>query len=137
MEPAAYETWLAGGPREQSMTARGQFLFQNFSCHTCHRADGQGRGPALEGIFGKTIALQNGQKLVVDDNYLRESILAPASKVLAGYQPVMPAFQGLVNEEALAQLLAYIKSLAPQGATLPGSAPVSPAPESERQNSKP
>ena len=78
MEPAAYETWSAGGPREQSMTARGQFLFQNFSCHTCHRADGQGRGPALEGIFGKTISLQNGQKVVVDDNYLRESILTPA-----------------------------------------------------------
>jgi cytochrome c oxidase subunit 2 len=75
--------------------------------------------------------------VVVDDNYLRESILAPASKVLAGYQPVMPAFQGLVNEEALAQLLAYIKSLAPQAATLPASLPVSAGPESERQNSKP
>jgi cytochrome c oxidase subunit II len=137
MEPTTYETWLAGGPREQSMTARGQFLFQNFSCHTCHRVDGQGRGPALEGVFGRTITLQNGQKVVVDDNYLRESILSPASKVLAGYQPVMPAFQGLVNEEALAQLLAYIKSLAPSAATLPASAPVSTAPERERQNPKP
>jgi len=137
LEPAAYETWLAGGPPEQSMTARGQFLFQNFSCNTCHRADGQGRGPALEGIFGKTIILQNGQKVVVDDNYLRESILTPASKVLAGYQPVMPTFQGQVNEEALAQLLAYIKSLAPQAAALPAAAPVSPTPQSERQNSKP
>jgi cytochrome c oxidase subunit 2 len=57
--------------------------------------------------------------------------------VLAGYQPVMPAFQGLVNEEALAQLLAYIKSLAPQAAALPDNTPVSPALESERQNSKP
>jgi hypothetical protein len=49
----------------------------------------------------------------------------------------MPIFQGLVNEEALAQLLAYIKSLAPQAATLPATTPASPAPESERQNSKP
>lgn len=73
----------------------------------------------------------------MDDNYLRESILAPASKVLAGYQPVMPAFQGLVNEEALAQLLAYIKSLAPQAVTLPASVPDPPAPDRERQNSKP
>jgi cytochrome c oxidase subunit 2 len=73
----------------------------------------------------------------VDDNYLRESILTPASKVVAGYQPVMPIFQGLVNEEALAQLLAYIKSLAPQAATLPATTQASPAPESERQNSKP
>jgi cytochrome c oxidase subunit 2 len=137
MEPVAYETWLAGGPREQSMTARGQSLFQNFSCNTCHRADGQGRGPSLEGIFGKTVTLQNGQKVVVDDNYLRESILTPASKVVAGYQPVMPIFQGLVNEEALAQLLAYIKSLAPQAATLPASTPTSPARESERQSSRP
>ena len=119
------------------MTARGQSVFQNFSCNTCHRADGQGRGPSLEGIFGKTVTLQNGQKVVADDNYLRKSILTPASKVVAGYQPVMPMFQGLVNEEALAQLLAYIKSLAPQTATLPASPPASPVPESERQNSKP
>ena len=73
----------------------------------------------------------------MDDNYLRESILTPASKVLAGYQPVMPTFQGQVNEEALAQLLAYIKSLAPQAAALPAATPVSPTPQSERQNSKP
>jgi cytochrome c oxidase subunit 2 len=136
MVPVAYETWLAGGPREQSMTARGQFLFQNFSCNTCHRPDGQGRGPALEGIVGKAISLQNGQKVVVDDNYLRESILSPASKVLAGYQPIMPTFQGLVNEEALAQLLAYIKSLAPQVASVPGSTPVA-TDEGERRRSKP
>ncbi|MCI0423950.1 MAG: cytochrome c oxidase subunit II [Acidobacteria bacterium] len=137
MEPAAFEAWLSGGPPEQSMTARGQSLFQSFSCHTCHRADGQGRGPALEGIFGKTVSLQSGQAVVVDDNYLRESILAPASKVVAGYQPVMPAFQGLVTQDGLAHLLAYIKSLAPRAAMLPASAPAAPAPDSQRQNSKP
>ena len=87
----------------------------------------------MEGIFGKTVTLHNGQKVVVDDNYVRESILAPASKVLAGYQPVMPTFQGLVNEEALAQLLAYVKSLAPQA----GALPTPPATESERQKVKP
>lgn len=135
MEPVAYEAWLSGGPREQSMTARGQALFQNFSCHTCHKADGSGRGPALEGIFGKSVTLQTGQTIVVDENYLRESILSPSSKVVAGYQPVMPAFQGLVNEDGLVQLLAYIKSLAPQAAAPPPS--TGPVPGTERQNSKP
>ncbi len=135
MEPVAYEAWLSGGPREQSMTARGQTLFQNFSCHTCHKPDGSGRGPALEGIFGKSVTLQTGQAVVVDENYLRESILSPSSKVVAGYQPVMPAFQGLVNEDGLVQLLAFIKSLGPQAAAPPPS--TGPVPGTERQNSKP
>jgi cytochrome c oxidase subunit 2 len=97
-----------------------------------------GRDAASPGrYFWENISLQNGQKVVVDDNYLRESILTPASKVLAGYQPVMPTFQGLVNEERLAQLLAYIKSLAPQaGDTSSQRAGVACA-SSERQNSKP
>ena len=52
--------------------------------------------------------------VTADENYLRESILTPAAKVTAGYQPVMPAFQGLVSEEQLLALIEYIKSLSTQ-----------------------
>jgi cytochrome c oxidase subunit 2 len=137
MEPVAYETWLSGGPRDQSMSARGQALFQSFSCHTCHKADGSGRGPALEGIFGKIVTLQTGQKVLVDENYIRESILTPTLKVVAGYQPVMPTFQGQINEDGLVQLVAYIKSLTPAAGSPPAAAPAGPSPRSERQSSRP
>jgi cytochrome c oxidase subunit II len=50
--------------------------------------------------------------VVADDNYIRESILNPASKVVAGWQPIMPTYQGQLNEEQLAQLMTYVRSLA-------------------------
>jgi len=52
---------------------------------------------------------------MVDENYLRESILDPGAKVVAGYKPVMPTFQGIISEEQLAALVAYVKSLTPGG----------------------
>jgi cytochrome c oxidase subunit 2 len=52
---------------------------------------------------------------VVDENYLRESILRPQAKVVAGFQPIMPTFEGQIGEEGLMQLVAYIKSLAAPG----------------------
>jgi cytochrome c oxidase subunit II len=127
MEPADFQAWLSGGPPAESMTARGQRLFQSLACHTCHKSDGTGRGPVLNGVFGKPVALQTGQTTIADDNYLRESILNPGAKVVAGYQPVMPVFQGLINEDALSQILAYLKSLAPQPAVQPGATAVQPA----------
>jgi cytochrome c oxidase subunit 2 len=62
-------------------------------------------------LFGKTVRLQNGQSVVADETYLRESILRPAAKVVAGYQPIMPTFEGQVGEEGVLQLIAYLKSL--------------------------
>jgi len=64
----------------------------------------------------------------VDEGYIRESILQPAAKVVAGYQPVMPTFQGLVTEEGMVQLIEYIKSLSPKpNATAEGGATPAPA----------
>ena len=114
MEPTAYQTWLSGGTGEMSLAARGQKLFQDHACHTCHLADGTGRGPALEGLFGSTVQLADGSTVVADDAYIRESILNPQSKLVAGYQPLMPTFQALVTEEGIMGLIEYIKSLEPQ-----------------------
>jgi cytochrome c oxidase subunit II len=121
MEQNDYQTWLSGGVQEGSLASAGQKLFADLACNTCHRPDAQGRGPVLENLFGKTVALQQGGTVVVDEAYIRESIVNPAAKIAAGFQPIMPAFQGLVSEEGLLELIEYVKSLntettAPQSA---------------------
>src|SRR3954470_10427068 len=111
MEPAEYEAWLGGGTSGGSMGDNGAKLFQDLACITCHLENGQGRAPVLKGLYGKTVQLQNGQTVTVDDAYIRESVLNPQAKIVAGFQPIMPTFQGLVTEEQLLQLIAYVKSL--------------------------
>jgi cytochrome c oxidase subunit 2 len=139
MEPAAFQAWLGGGATGLTMTAAGERHFQQLGCVTCHRADAAGRGPRLEGLFGKSVALQGGGTATADEEYIRESIVNPSARVVAGYQPVMPTYQGLVNEEGLAQLVAYVRSLgepaagaagaeAPPAGTAPGAQTGRPAP---------
>jgi cytochrome c oxidase subunit 2 len=111
MEPSEYQTWLSGGSPEGSLASTGAKLFADLACNTCHRSDAQGRGPVLEGLFGKTVTLQSGETATVDEAYVRESILMPSAKVAAGFQPIMPTFQGLVTEEQLLALVEYVKSL--------------------------
>ena len=113
LEPQRYEEWLAGGPAGQSMTASGAQLFQTLACDTCHRPTTgiPARGPALEGVYGKQVRLEGGRTIIADDEYIRESILNPQAKIVAGWPPVMPTFQGQVTEEQLAQLVSYVRSL--------------------------
>src|SRR2546425_1447365 len=75
MDPPEYQAWLSGGAGEGSLASRGEKLFQDLACANCHKPDGSGRGPSLEGLFGKTIEIEGGQKVTVDEEYLRESIL--------------------------------------------------------------
>ena len=119
MEAAEYQSWLSGGAAEGSLASSGEKLFQQLACNTCHRSDAQGRGPVLEGVFGKEVQFQDGQRLIADESYIRESIITPRAKVVAGFQPIMPTFQGQVSEEQLLQLVAYIKSI---GSKSPGAA---------------
>jgi cytochrome c oxidase subunit 2 len=113
MLPQDYEAWLAGGRSTGSAVENGERLFTDLACITCHRGDATGRGPSLAGVFGSTVTLADGRRVVADDNYLRESIMNSQAKVVQGYQPIMPAFQGMVSEENLMQLIAYIKTLKP------------------------
>ncbi len=111
MDPAAYQAWLTGGGAAGSLSSDGQQLFQQLGCATCHKSETQGRGPVLTDLFGKTVQLDDGRTAVADENYIRESILNPATKIVAGFKPIMPTYQGQVSEENLAALVAYIKSL--------------------------
>ena len=110
MEPAQYEAWMSGG-NTGPLSATGEKLFAELGCATCHRSDTQGRGPNLQGVFGKPVQLQDGRIVTADENYIRESILDPGSKIVNGFKPVMPTFQGLVSEEQVNALVAYVKSL--------------------------
>jgi cytochrome c oxidase subunit 2 len=111
LEPAQFEKWLSGGATSMSMVDQGASLFKRFGCEACHRAGGTQQGPTLAGLFGKIVKLQGGKTVTADEDYIRESVLDPRAKIVDGYQPIMPTFKGLVSEEGLLQLIAYIKSL--------------------------
>lgn len=111
MEPAAYQAWLSGNAGGGTLTSRGERLFGDLACDTCHLRDGSGRGPSLANKFGSSEQLAAGGRVVVDEAYVRESILLPQTKIVAGYQPLMPTFQGLLSEENVMALVEYVKSL--------------------------
>lgn len=119
MEPSEYQAWLSGGSAEGSLASTGQKLFSDLACVSCHRSDGQGRGPRLDEVFGSQVTLTDGQKVTADEAYIRESILDPQAKIVTGYPKpsIMPTFRGLVTEEQLLQLITYIKSLHQQQGT--------------------
>jgi cytochrome c oxidase subunit 2 len=110
MQPSEYAEWLAGGEQQPPVTA-GAKLFTELRCDTCHVQGDQPRCPPLENLFGQPVPLADGQVVTADEAYLRESILNPAAKVVAGFQPMMPTFEGQVSEEQVFQLIEYIKSL--------------------------
>lgn len=121
MEPSDYAAWLSGGSADANPAGAGEKLFTQYSCNTCHLPDGKGRGPSLVGLFGAKVRLADGSAVQADEAYIRESILSPKAKITAGYQPLMPSFQGLVTEEQILNLTAYIKSL--QAPAAPSEAP--------------
>jgi cytochrome c oxidase subunit 2 len=115
MEPQAYEAWLAGDTGAPSLppAQAGEKLFTgpDYGCSTCHKSDGKGPAPILAGVYGSQVTLADGRTVLADDNYVRESMMVPTAKVVKGYQPIMPPFQGVLSEEQVLQLIAYIKSL--------------------------
>jgi len=120
-EPAQYEAWMNGGSTGP-LSVTGEKIFAELGCVTCHRSDTQGRGPNLQGVFGAAVQLDDGRTVTADENYVRESILDPGAKIVKGFKPVMPTFQGIVSEEQLNALVAYVKSLSKPGAPGPKTA---------------
>ena len=127
MQPTDFDNWLSGNSGQQSPAVAGQQLYQSLGCVSCHGTNGEGgRGPALAGLFGREVFLANGQTIKVDESYIRESIENPQAKLVAGFGPIMPTFQGQVTPEQLIQLMAFIKSLRvtnPQLSTSPATTP--------------
>jgi cytochrome c oxidase subunit 2 len=113
LEPEEYDEWLqtTGQGDEETPAQAGERLFGQFRCASCHGAEGVGRAPRLAGIFGTTVATVSGERVLVEDSYIRESIVDPRHQVVAGFDPTMPTFQGQISEEQVLELIAYIKTL--------------------------
>jgi cytochrome c oxidase subunit 2 len=111
-----YQAWKekasAEIPEGLSLEEAGKELYKSKACATCHSIDGTpGVAPSFLGRFGKRETLSDGSQVLVDENYIRESILNPQAKVVQGFQPVMPTFQGVLKDRQIDALIAYIKSL--------------------------
>jgi cytochrome c oxidase subunit 2 len=114
-EPAEYQRWLAQGGGGPSMAEEGERLFVQHHCAGCHRGSQTVSAPRLEGVFGRPVPIQEGKEVrfvKADTTYVRDSILRPKSQVVAGYEPVMPSFEGQISEPDLLKIITYVKSLA-------------------------
>jgi cytochrome c oxidase subunit 2 len=126
MPEQEFQAWIGGGGTEGTLAQAGEKLFTDLACVTCHRAGSGQRGPVLNGVFGSTVQLASGGTVTADVAYVRESILNPQAKVVSGFPPIMPTFQGQVSEEQLLALTEYIRSLpkaAPDGSAAPTPGP--------------
>ncbi len=118
MEPSDYERWLAEGGPGPSLAEEGERLFVAHHCAGCHQGSQMVHAPRLEGVFGGPVPIQSGKDVhfvMADERYLRDSILLPKQEVVAGYEPLMPSFQGQISEADLLKLLAYLKSIGAEG----------------------
>ena len=118
MTPADYARWLqnAGTGAPLGLAAEGSTYFHSFGCSGCHEGSTVVHAPSLDGIYDQPVPLQSGAVVTADENYLRDCILQPARNIPAGYQPIMPSYQGLLSEEKIIALIAYIKSMSPANA---------------------
>ncbi|MGB7290789.1 MAG: cytochrome c oxidase subunit II [Thermodesulfobacteriota bacterium] len=119
LSPEAYDIWEKGaGTTEEIGVAslpaaeRGEQLYKQSGCNACHSLDGSsGVGPSWKSLVGHKVTMQNGEEVTVDENYIRESILEPQAKIVKGYQPVMPSFKGILSDDDISALIAYMKTL--------------------------
>lgn len=113
-----FEQWLtkaANFLETMSPEDAGKTLYKRRGCAQCHSIDGSKMvGPSFYNLFGSVAALDNGESLTVDENYIRESILEPQTKARAGYRKVMPTYQGQLTDEEISVIIAYIKTLKEQ-----------------------
>lgn len=115
----AYQRWLEQNGSSESLAAQGHGLFIRYGCGGCHQNGDSGgagtvRAPSLNGLFGSPVPLSDGNTVLADDRYIRDSIVQPQKQIVASYGPVMPSFAGVIGEEDLVKIIAYIKSLAPR-----------------------
>jgi cytochrome c oxidase subunit 2 len=111
MKPVDYQRWLTAQGVDEPVAVSGERLFQQLGCGACHQGLSTAQGPSLQGLVGRSVKLQSGQTVVADEAYIRESILNPHARIVEGYQPIMPTYQGQLSEDALHQIMAYLKTL--------------------------
>ncbi len=111
MTPDDYKKWLDESNSGNSLAQNGERLFASLSCNACHSGRADARGPSLANVFGSSLTLTTGERVNVDEAYLRQAILSPSEHVTQGYVPIMPTYQGQISEDGVFALIEYIKSL--------------------------
>lgn len=109
-----FEKWLDEQSFDPDMPPEelGEKLYTKRACNTCHSLDGSKNvGPTFKGIFGRQETMVDGTTITVDENYIRSSLLDPQGQIVKDYQPVMPTYQGLLQEREIEALIAYLKTL--------------------------
>ncbi len=101
-----------GGTTLSAEAEAGRSIFRSSGCASCHGADGQGGiGPALQGLWGETVVLDDGSTVIADPAYLRRSIREPQAQIVEGYPLPMPASN--LNDEAIDSVLDFIEAIGP------------------------
>lgn len=139
MNSEDFQAFMGGGGGGTDTVAAGEQLYQQQGCIACHSGAEGAPGPGLAGLFGTEEQLTGGQTVLVDENYLSESILNPSAKIVEGYQPIMPSYEGRLTEEQVFALVNYIQSLGEGGGatTLPGATPGQVAPQTPQATATP
>jgi cytochrome c oxidase subunit II len=114
-ESGGYEQWLnqASDPfRTRTPAEVGRMLITR-RCASCHAVDGKANiGPTFKGLFNHPVKLKDGSTVTAEENYIRESILTPNAKIVAGFEPVMPTFRGQLKDQEITAIIEYLKELA-------------------------
>lgn len=114
-DPGEFDAWLRKVEESENNlppVQRGAKLYQARGCSQCHSIDGKaGTGPTFKGLFGRTEQIKGAASLVVDENYMRESMLEPQAKVVVPFNPVMPTYAGRLSDKDITGLIEYIKTL--------------------------
>jgi cytochrome c oxidase subunit 2 len=114
MKPEDYAAWLDSSPGGDSPAAEGAVLYRALGCSGCHE-NGNVRAPSLKSLFGRPVALANSSTVIADERYIRDAILQPKKEIVAGFDPIMPSFAGLISDADLDRLVTYIRSLSTPG----------------------
>ncbi len=101
-----------GGTLPAGNADNGKALATSLGCVACHSTDGSKlTGPSWKGLYGSQVELEGGTTVTADDAYIHESIIDPNAKVVKGYAPIMPSFATQVDDQKVADLIAYIMTL--------------------------
>jgi cytochrome c oxidase subunit 2 len=111
MKQLDYTRWLNAQPTGNREVTAGATLFRAHGCSGCHVGNSAIHAPPLAGIYGRVVHLSDGRMRLIDDAYIRDSILFPAKDIVAGYRNDMPSFRGQLSEGEIQQIIAYIKSM--------------------------
>lgn len=110
---ADYQKWLKASTA-MAPAQQGRQLFVQMGCSGCHDPGSGIHAPDLHGLYGSTVQLADGGSARVDDRYLHDAIVLPATQRVAGYAPIMPSYQSRIGEEDILALITYVKSLGSQ-----------------------